>query len=135
MTLQWGSFLRSTSSNFNPMSNFTESISQNNSVKVVRIWCRLLLIHTMKLTVEKATAVLGLSKEFSEETLRTAYKKAALRWHPDKNPDNRPAAEEKFKEVSAAYTKLSKHLEGEESNDSDDGGACVLLFAYKTTSR
>ena len=56
----------------------------------------------MKLTVDQARSVLGLPKAFDEDSLRVAYKKAALRWHPDKNPDARDAAEEKFKEVSAA---------------------------------
>eukprot|EP00929_Paragymnodinium_shiwhaense_P109516 TRINITY_DN75983_c0_g1_i1.p1 TRINITY_DN75983_c0_g1~~TRINITY_DN75983_c0_g1_i1.p1 ORF type:complete len:194 (+),score=43.99 TRINITY_DN75983_c0_g1_i1:137-718(+) len=41
-----------------------------------------------------------------EEILRRAYKKAALRWHPDKNPDLTAKAEAMFKKVSEAYSVL-----------------------------
>ena len=36
-----------------------------------------------------------------------SYRKMALRWHPDKNPDSKEEAEEKFKEISEAYEVLS----------------------------
>lgn len=34
---------------------------------------------------------------------RTRYKKAALKWHPDKNPDRKEYAEKQFKEINEAY--------------------------------
>ena len=36
-----------------------------------------------------------------------SYRKQALRWHPDKNPDNKEEAEKRFKEISEAYEVLS----------------------------
>lgn len=36
-----------------------------------------------------------------------SYRKLALRWHPDKNPDNKEEAEKKFKEIAEAYEVLS----------------------------
>ncbi len=36
-----------------------------------------------------------------------SYRKLALRWHPDKNPDNKEEAENKFKEIAEAYEVLS----------------------------
>ena len=36
-----------------------------------------------------------------------SYRKLALKWHPDKNPNNKEEAEEKFKEISEAYDVLS----------------------------
>src|SRR5450432_4618524 len=50
--------------------------------------------------------VLGVAREANEQELKTAYRKLAMQFHPDRNPDN-PAAEEKFKEASEAYGVLS----------------------------
>jgi molecular chaperone DnaJ len=50
--------------------------------------------------------VLGVSRDADEQQLKSAYRKLALQYHPDRNPDNREA-EEKFKEAAEAYTILS----------------------------
>ena len=41
--------------------------------------------------------VLGINKTASEADVKKAYKKLAVKWHPDKNPDNREEAVEKFR--------------------------------------
>ncbi|GJP53367.1 hypothetical protein CLOM_g12523 [Closterium sp. NIES-68] len=51
--------------------------------------------------------VLNLAKGASEEELKKAYRRLAMRWHPDKNPANKNEAEAKFKEITEAYEVLS----------------------------
>lgn len=47
--------------------------------------------------------VLGVPRTASKEEIRKAYRKLAIQCHPDKNPENRAEAEEKFKELLEAY--------------------------------
>jgi DnaJ family protein B protein 4 len=54
--------------------------------------------------------VLGVDRGATDEQLRSAYKKQAVKWHPDKNMNQREAAEERFKLIAgraAAGTVLS----------------------------
>ena len=51
--------------------------------------------------------ILGVSKDATPEEIRKAYKKLAIKWHPDKHVDDKKEAEEKFKEIAGAYSVLS----------------------------
>ncbi len=51
-------------------------------------------------------SVLGVSRQATPDELKKAFRKLAMKYHPDKNPGNK-AAEEKFKEVNEAYDTLS----------------------------
>ena len=50
--------------------------------------------------------ILGVSKDSSQSDIKRAYRKIAMKYHPDKNPDNKEA-ESKFKEAAQAYSVLS----------------------------
>ncbi|ETE67564.1 DnaJ-like subfamily B member 7, partial [Ophiophagus hannah] len=51
--------------------------------------------------------VLDISQSASMSDIKRAYRSKVLRWHPDKNPENRKEAEQKFKEIVEAYKVLS----------------------------
>jgi molecular chaperone DnaJ len=51
--------------------------------------------------------VLVIERSATDEEIKKAYRRMALQWHPDKNPDNKEAAEERFKEAAEAYSVLS----------------------------
>ena len=50
--------------------------------------------------------ILGVEKTAAEKDVKSAYRKLARKWHPDANPDNPKAAEEKFKDIQEAYEVL-----------------------------
>lgn len=52
-------------------------------------------------------AILGVDKDADQKTIKKAYRKLALKWHPDKNLENKDEAEAKFKEIGQAYEILS----------------------------
>ncbi len=51
--------------------------------------------------------VLGVTRAAAADEIKSAYRKAALKWHPDRNPENKSEAEIKFRECTEAYSVLS----------------------------
>jgi DnaJ domain len=47
--------------------------------------------------------VLQVDRGASDDDLKKAYRKLAMKWHPDKNPSNKKEAEAKFKQIAEAY--------------------------------
>ena len=50
--------------------------------------------------------ILNVSKSSSQDEIKKSYRKIAMKYHPDRNPDNKDA-ENKFKEAAEAYSVLS----------------------------
>jgi molecular chaperone DnaJ len=51
--------------------------------------------------------ILGVSRTATLEEIKSSYRKAALKWHPDRNPENKQEAEVRFRECTEAYSVLS----------------------------
>ncbi len=52
-------------------------------------------------------ATLSVKRDATQEEIKAAFRTLAKKWHPDRNPDNKAEAEEKFKDVAEAYSVLS----------------------------
>eukprot|EP00316_Scyphosphaera_apsteinii_P004568 CAMPEP_0119317806 /NCGR_PEP_ID=MMETSP1333-20130426/44407_1 /TAXON_ID=418940 /ORGANISM="Scyphosphaera apsteinii, Strain RCC1455" /LENGTH=495 /DNA_ID=CAMNT_0007323857 /DNA_START=80 /DNA_END=1567 /DNA_ORIENTATION=- len=51
--------------------------------------------------------ILGVPRNANTKDIKKAFRKLSVQWHPDKNPDNKEEAEEKFKSIANAYSVLS----------------------------
>ncbi len=51
--------------------------------------------------------ILGVARDASADQIKSAYRKAALQWHPDRNPEKKKDAEENFRRATEAYSVLS----------------------------
>lgn len=70
--------------------------------------------------------ILDIDKKADKTTIKEAYKKLALKYHPDKNKENKEAAEEKFKEISEAYEVLSD----EQKKYNYDNGQNIIIHNH-----
>ena len=81
--------------------------------------------------------ILGVDKSADEGTLKKAYRNLAMKYHPDRNPDNKEAAD-KFKEASQAYEVL-KDKEKRSAYDNYghaafDGSASTISSSFLLSS-
>lgn len=72
--------------------------------------------------------ILGIAKGASDDDIKKAYRKQALKWHPDKNKTAN--AEEKFKEVAEAYEVLSDPKKREIYDQYGEEGRLACVIAY-----
>ena len=79
-----------------------------------------------RMRAAEARGVLEVGAHASQDEIRKAYRRAALRWHPDKNPGNTEAATMQFRQVHAAYLALQErapdeatHTRGNARNEND----------------
>lgn len=63
--------------------------------------------------------VLGVERTADGQTIKKAYRRLAMKWHPDKNPGD-AEAEERFKQIAAAYEVLSDPEKRAKHDGKDD---------------
>lgn len=76
----------------------------------VSTWLQLLLLLAAATAVEAGRdfyKTLGVPRSASQQQIKKAYRKLSMKWHPDKNQDNKEKAQKKFIEISHAYEVLS----------------------------
>ena len=72
--------------------------------------------------------ILGVQKNASDEEIKKAYRRLAMKYHPDRNPDNKAEAEKKFKEAAEAYDVLG---DTQKRQRYDQFGKAGLKGAYQ----
>jgi hypothetical protein len=72
----------------------------------------------VKLSRQEALAELGVAAAAGDAEVRSAYKRLAREWHPDKNPSE--GATEKFQRINAAYHRLTQGSLDDKGGDADD---------------
>jgi len=77
--------------------------------------------------------ILGIAKGASDDDIKKAYRKQALKWHPDKN--KAANAEEKFKEVAEAYEVLSDPKKREIYDQYGEEGRLLPSLKHTRVSR
>lgn len=76
--------------------------------------------------------VLGISRHAADGDIKKAYKKLAIKWHPDKNPNNRQEAVEKFREISEAYENLDDPQKRKVYDDYGFEGSKNSIFSHSS---
>ncbi|KAL6045938.1 DnaJ-like protein [Balamuthia mandrillaris] len=72
--------------------------------------------------------VLGLEPNADEDEIKAAYRRLAMKWHPDKNPS--PDATAKFQEISYAYRKLTTDESDSDEDMSDFSAEDIFLSVF-----
>lgn len=94
---------------------------------LLQFFAWLLLVDAAKTPTKDYYEVLGITRDAAEADIKRAYKKLALKWHPDKNPDQKELAQREFIAVQQAYEVLSdptkrRRYDNQKSFFSEDSG-------------
>lgn len=85
------------------------------------------------LTMPTHYETLGISKSSSQDEIKQAYKKMALKHHPDRNPTNVLEATEKFKLIAEAYSILSEDVSRRIYDDSISPKPAAVVVSHFTS--
>lgn len=76
-------------------------------------------------------SILGVPRTATQDEIKKAYRKLAMRWHPDKNPDNQAEAQAKFQEISDAYIVLSDPEKRRRYDQFGEDGPSESSYPYR----
>jgi curved DNA-binding protein len=78
-------------------------------------------------------SILGVSKDASDDRIKKAYRKLAMKFHPDRNPDKQKWANEKFKEINEAYGVLGDPEKRKQYDQFGTVGNIADIFSSNAT--
>lgn len=79
----------------------------DSSFTLLLLVCVSLSLQSIVLAGKDYYKLLGISKKATQIEIKRAYRKLSIKYHPDKNPDNREEAEKQFTDIASAYEVLS----------------------------
>jgi len=112
-------------SSFGQRSYFLIALAGSNVRIAMRLLLAMAILFGLGLATPNYYEVLDVRKDASLHEIRKAYKRKALEWHPDRNPD--PQAEERFRDIAAAYEVLSNN---DRRKQYDSGGDMAFDFNF-----
>ena len=112
----------------NPKYRYLDALLDFFVVRSLLACCAVFKEQALKMMLEEALKILGLAEGATEADAKKAYRKLALKWHPDKNGGD-PAATKRFQQISTAYRRVTDPDSFEDEDDELTEEDMMEMFA------